>query len=34
MDKSHTWRSILFSDTAILVWLALGVVVLHLLVNG
>ncbi len=34
MDKSRTWRSILLSDTAILIWLALGVVVLHLFVNG
>jgi len=34
MHASRTWRSILFSDTAVLVWLALGIVVLHRLTNG
>ncbi len=34
MNESRTWRSLLLSDTAILIWLALGVVVLHLLTNG
>ncbi len=34
MNESRTWRSMLLGDTAILIWLALGVVVVHLLTNG
>ncbi len=34
MRESRPRRSILLSDTAILIWLALGVVILHLLTNG
>ncbi len=34
MNESRTWRRILLSDTAVLIWLALGVVALHLLTNG
>ena len=34
MNQPRTWRNVLFSNTGVLILLAMGVVVLHLLTNG
>lgn len=34
MNQPRTWRSVLFSDNGVLILLAIGIMVLHLLTNG